>query len=163
MNWLGEIIQEHVMNDDAVLDLGCGIMQATHDMVCKSILGVDLWDKYLDKIKYLHPVCKINMDETNRFMDNSFDTVICLDVVEHLEKDLALKIIDECKRICRRKAIIYTPKEFKDNKESISDSWGMGENPHQEHKCVLNINDFINKGYFIIPDELGILAVYPKC
>src|SRR3990167_6083186 len=145
MNWLGEIIQEHVMDNDIVLDLGCGIMQATHDIRANTVLGVDLWDKYLDGIKHIHPTCKINMDETQRFMDNSFDVVICLDVVEHLDKELALKVIDECKRICRKKAIIYTPKEFKDNKESIPDSWGMGENPHKEHKCVLSINDFTDK------------------
>lgn len=161
MNWLGLQVQEHIANSDTVLDLGCGIMQASDDMVSKFILGVDIWDKYLDNIKHLHPTIRVSMEETDRFMDNSYDVVICLDVVEHLEKELALKVINECKRICRKKAIIYTPSEFKDNLQAVPDAWGLGENPHQEHLCVLNHDDFVSRGYrtSIVTDN-GIFGVY---
>ena len=36
MNWLGKLIQKHVNSNDTVLDLGCGIMQATTDSITKS-------------------------------------------------------------------------------------------------------------------------------
>ena len=159
MNWLGDILQKKISNNDTVLDLGCGIMQATDELKSKMILGVDIWDKYLDKIKDRFPTVKIRMDETDRFMDNSYDVVICLDVVEHLERDLALKIIDECKRICRRKAFIYTPSEFKDNMDAVPNTWDLGENPHQKHLCVLDLNDFNSRGYSTsIVTDSGIFA-----
>jgi len=72
LNWLGEIIQNYVDKSDTVLDLGCGIMQATTDVIekhpslsfrqklkgkmaipsilnCKMIVGVDIWKEYLEK------------------------------------------------------------------------------------------------------------------
>ncbi len=119
MNWLGDLIQKEISESDNILDLGCGVMQSTDGLRAKSITGVDIWEKYLDRIKHKYNVIKLNMDETDRFIDKSYDVVICLDVIEHLEKELALKIIDECKRICRKKAILYTPVEFNDNSEAI--------------------------------------------
>lgn len=147
MNWLGKLVQMRVGQEDSMLDLGCGIMQGTDDIRAKFILGVDVWPKYLNKIKHLHPTVQLKMDELWRFMDDSFDVVICLDVVEHLEESLALNVIDECKRIARKTAIVYTPSEFKDNMESTKNAWGLGECPYQEHKCLLGMADFVKRGY----------------
>ena len=163
MNWLGELIQKDITPDDTVLDLGCGIMQATDELKAKSILGVDLWDVYLNHIKNLHPTCMINMDETDRFMDESFDVVICLDVVEHLDKKLAIKILDECERICRKKAIIYTPNEFKNNDQATEGAWNLGENIHQKHLCLIERADLKVRGYNVTnPMGEGWLGILTK-
>ena len=161
MNWLGKLVQRKINHDDTVLDLGCGIQQANDRIRAKSILGVDIWDVYLDKIKNNIQTVRISMSELDRFMDKSYDVVICLDVVEHLEKELALNVIDECKRICRKRAVIYTPSEFKDNMSAVNNAWDLGENPHQEHKCLLNTADFTTKGYetSIVTDN-GIFAIW---
>ena len=159
MNWLGKLVQRRLQPDDTVLDLGCGIQQANDRIRAKSVLGVDIWDVYLNQIKDKINTVKLSMSELDRFMDGSYDVVLCLDVVEHLEKQLALKVIDECKRIARKKAIIYTPSEFKDNMDAVSNSWDLGENPHQKHLCVLDLNDFSSRGYMtqIVTDN-GIFA-----
>ena len=161
MNWLGKMVQRQINQEDTVLDLGCGIQQANDDIRAKSVLGVDIWDIYLDEIKGKINTVRISMSELDRFMDKSYDVVICLDVVEHLDKDLALKVIDECKRICRKRAIIYTPSEFKDNMDAIQNTWDLGNNPHQEHKCLLDLNDFNLRGYYtsIVTDN-GIFALW---
>src|SRR3972149_832626 len=160
MNWLGSIIQEYVGEKETVLDLGCGVMGASDDLKCKSILGCDIFPAYLDKIKTLWPTIRLGMDELDRFMDKSYDVIICLDVVEHLDKDLALKVLDECKRICRNKAIIFTPSEFNENKQPDEGAWGLGENPHQLHKCVLSKNDFRSRGYLIRMCNDAMIGVY---
>ena len=146
MNWLGERIQKELVDSDSILDLGCGIMSATDELNNK-IIGVDIWPRYLNHIKHKFPVIILSMEETDRFLDDSFDIVFCLDVLEHLPKELALKILDECKRIARRKVIIYTPSIHKDNSEAIKDAWGLGECKYQEHISVVNLEDFILSGY----------------
>lgn len=160
-NWLGEIVQENITPEDIVLDLGCGIQQANDEIKCKYILGVDIWEVYLNHIKNNIPTCKISMDETDRFMDKSYDVVLCLDVVEHLEYDLALKVLDECKRIARRKVIIYTPNEFKNNDQLPEGAWGLGENKYQKHLCLIEKFDLLSRGYTVDnPMGDGYLAVW---
>ena len=165
MNWLGRLIQEELDPDrDTVLDIGCGIMQASDDMKCRIIVGCDFFPKYLNHIKNLHPTVKISASELDRFMDESYDVVICLDVVEHLEKDLALRVISELKRIARKKAIIYTPSEFKDNKLAVDDAWGLGYNEAQEHKCLITSHELRGMGYKCDNDnpDVGNFAVWRR-
>ena len=148
MNWLGELIQKELTDNDSMLDLGCGIMIAT-DGINAKILGVDVWEKYLNHIKDKFPTVKISMSETDRFMDKSYDIVFCLDVLEHLEYKLALKILDECRRIARKKVIIYTPSIHKDNSPAEDNAWGLCECLYQKHISVVNIGDFTSRGYII--------------
>ena len=147
MNWLGTMIQKHIGLNDAVLDLGCGVMSATDGLKAKSILGVDIWDKYLNAIKDRFQTIKLSMIETDRFMDQSYDVVICLDVLEHLNYNLAFKMLGECKRIARKKVIIYTPSKHKDNSNAENNAWGLGECEYQKHISVLTLDDFKLEGY----------------
>jgi len=189
MNWLGELIQKEILPTDTVLDLGCGIMQATTDsltktsrkrfarsdlllnyfrdvknlttqsLVCKSLLGCELIDKYLEKAKNYFPVIKFDLTDNNQFdifKDNSFDVVIALDVVEHIEHNQTLKIIGHMERIARKKIIIYTPAKFETNEKNVENAWGMGVNPFQEHKCYIPPTRFESWGYrvtFPEPDK----------
>ena len=161
MNWLGKLVKRKINQEDTVLDLGCGIQLANDGIRAKSVLGVDIWPVYLNAIKDKINTVKISMSELDRFVDKSYDIVICLDVVEHLDKDLALKVIDECKRICRKRAIIYTPSNFNDNMDAVPNAWDLGINPHQEHRCLLDLNDFNSRGYYteIVTDN-GIFAIW---
>ena len=43
------------------------------------------------------------------FEDNAFDTVICMEVLEHLEGEAFDRAIDEIRRVCRRQLIITVP------------------------------------------------------
>ena len=164
MNWLGELVQREIAESDIVLDLGCGIMQAIKGLKCKNILACDIWAPYLEQLKTEFQTVQIDMSELNRFIDNSYDVVICLDVVEHLEKALALNVLDELKRVCRKKAIVYTPRIFKYNLDAIDNAWGLGHNPHQQHKCLVKIYELRDRGYTVdvVGEDNGLLGVYSK-
>lgn len=168
MDWLGKIIQKYVNSQDTVLDLGCGIMKSTTDILevvdrdmysnftwkkrkiihflqhspkiiqCKSLLGCDLWPKYLDVSKQFFPVVKLGMDELDKFVDDSFDVVLCIDVLEHLSFDNAISSIEHMKRIARKIVIVYTPSKFETNEEHVENVWNLGENPLQRHHCFLS-------------------------
>lgn len=187
MNWLGKIIQKYVSKGDTVLDLGCGIMQATTDNLekmlgenlkiqimkkmsksdnlrCKSTLGCDIWENYLKIANKYWPVVRLGMNELDRFIDDSFDVVLCIDVLEHLELEEALTAINHMKRISRKKVIIYTPSKYSTNEQHVENAWGLGENPHQMHKCFLEPTMLKNTGFeisFPEPDK-NILGVFSK-
>lgn len=180
MNWLGHLIQKEISKNDTVLDLGCGIMQCTTDTIefypsrnpfkntrilnCKSLLGCDIWIKYLEKVKNIFPVIQISMNELYRFVDESFDVVICLDVLEHLSLPDASHAINEMKRIARKKVIIYTPSAFETNDEHVENVWEIGFNQHQLHKCFVSpqlLQEAKFKISFPEPDH-NTLAIYTK-
>jgi ubiquinone/menaquinone biosynthesis C-methylase UbiE len=48
------------------------------------------------------------------FADKSFDTVVCVEVLEHLEKPESLMAIRELERIARRRVVITVPRESVD-------------------------------------------------
>ena len=74
MNWLGNLCQKEIEASDVVLDMGCGIMQATLDTVpsyphtrlrCAELVGLDLFDNYLEVIKHKENVATVKADITH--------------------------------------------------------------------------------------------------
>ena len=184
MNWLGRLVQKEILLDDTVLDVGCGIMQATTESIrpniisskrkiydllnykmeysqsgnlkCKSLLGCDVWKPYLLIAKNYFPTIQLSVNELDRFVDESYDVVICLDVLEHMKKDEALKAIDNMKRIARKKVIVYTPVRLEQSETQVSDSWGMGYNQYQKHVDLIDpslLRDLGFKISFPEPDK----------
>ncbi len=76
------------------------------------------------------------------FADNSFDIVICLEVLEHLEREDGEKLLKELERVAKRQVILSTP--VGKYKQGVFDG-----NPHQEHKYIWNPDEMKEKGYRI--------------
>jgi len=157
MNWVGDWIQNNIDENDTVLDLGCGIMQATLDIVptypktklkCKSLFGVDIYQPYLDVLDKLG-IKTLKWDLTKvpyPFEDKSFDHIILTDIIEHLPSiETVNALIEESKRIARKKLFVLTPSEFFDNISTVDEPPhpynSLGSNVYQEHKL------FIEKDY----------------
>lgn len=178
MNHLGVIVQKYISKRDTVLDIGCGIMQSTMDTIktqtphkdlkCRAVLGVDAFIPYLESLKNRPNVMvmKANIISDNfwdQFLPDSFDIVMALDILEHLEKSNAFELISQCERVARKCVLLYTPIKFYDNKVNTDGvkEYGINEpNPLQEHRCLIERSYFDNNGYKtkIIMDE-GVLAV----
>ena len=140
-------------------------LQNSHKIIqCKSLLGCDIWTKYLDVSKQYFPVVKLGMSELDRFVDNSFDVVLCIDVLEHLALDDAISAIEHMKRIARKTVIVYTPSKFETNEKHVENIWNLGENQLQRHQCFLN-PDKLEELEFTIsfpePDK-NTLAIFKK-
>ena len=153
MNWLGELVQKEITLEDTVLDLGCGVMQATDELKAKIIIAVDIWDVYLNQLKYYFPTVKTDLRKLDCFLDDTYDVVICLDVLEHMEETEALQLIEKMKGICRKKLIIYTPNEFKTNELAVDNAWELGKNEHQRHLCLLDHAKLRSLGFAIRNDN----------
>ncbi len=160
MNWLGQAVQKYINLDDTVLDIGCGNLDTIDGLQCKSYLGCDIWEKYLDVTKTKQNVVRIDATkDLDRFPDKSYDVVLCLDVLEHVELEQAEYILSHIKRICRKHAIIFTPSKFETNESAAKDAWGLGECPFQYHRCVLNL-DILSKYKFRVSTDNGDNAFF---
>jgi hypothetical protein len=163
-NWLGDLVAARVRPGDEVLDLGCGIMPATGGRLpCKRHVGVDGFQPYLDLIG---PPCVPGRlpGVAERFGPRTFDVVLLLDVVEHMEKADALASIRAAESIARREVVVFTPDGFVP--QAGYAAWGMERNEAQAHRCGFTFDELTGMGYACTrhpngtAQEGGIVSVF---
>jgi len=88
------------------LDVGCGSGYGTHYLAengVRMITGIDLSGSginYANKHYKRENIDFIQMDACNlEFQDNSFDAVICFDVLEHLNEEDQIRLVSEAARV----------------------------------------------------------------
>lgn len=140
-----KIVENHLSGLKSVLDVGCGA-DSPLKRVKKTFRseGVDIFKKSIQeskkkKIHDSYKICDIR-NLVRVYKRQSFDVVIALDVIEHLEKEEALRVIKDMEKIACNKVILLTPNGF--YHQDAYDS-----NPYQIHKSSWGIDDLKNLGY----------------
>lgn len=132
---------------NSVLDVGCGSNSPLRKVKIKKYsVGVDVFKPSIkiSRSKKIHDKYKIgNVNQIDKmFKKNSFDAVIALDLIEHLEKTEAVKLLKKMEKIGRKKIIILTPNGFTKQDEHEN-------NPFQVHKSGWNVEDFKSLGFIV--------------
>ena len=128
-----------------VLDVGCGKgepMAFIKKHVKFKAVGVDIFPPYL-RTAQQNGIYEdvILADVTNLpLKDRQFDTVICMEVLEHLEKEDGEKLLGELERVARRQILITTP-------ISKYEQDPYDKNPYQEHKYIWQLDELRKRGY----------------
>ena len=89
-----------------ILDAGCGAGALTNTIQGYIITGVDRSKEALTH--YRHKRVQGSLDNLN-FDDDSFDLIVCSDVLEHLPADIYSKTISELKRVSKKYILIISP------------------------------------------------------
>lgn len=155
-NWLlNRSIKENKI--ETILELGCGKGDFA-DLVNKDnkfeITGVDIFEPYLkicrEKKKYLK-LRKMDLSKKLDFKDKSFDAVVCLQTIEHMDKKVGLELLAKMEKIAKKIVIISTPagKCFQEEYDS---------NRYQRHLSDWIPSDFFKKGYKV--SGVGLKWVY---
>lgn len=162
-------IKDQVRGCDSILDLGCGckpfMADVTRDM--KHSVGVDLFGPSLEKAAALKTHHTFAQSEVLEYLrnssDNSFDVVMALDLIEHLEKDGGYELLSEMERVAKKMVIIFTPNGFVLQKP-------YENNPWQEHLSGWSFEEMKSLGFEItgiagyktFRGELGLVVRKPR-
>jgi SAM-dependent methyltransferase len=79
----------------------------------------------------------------DHFPTGSFDCVVALDVIEHLDREDGLRLLASMESIAQRKVIVFTPNGFLPQPPAP-------DNPHQEHVSGWSVEDFEGRGYEVV-------------
>lgn len=131
----------------SVLDIGCG-SDSPLGKVKKTYysVGFDIFKPALEKSKKkrIHDDYKVGnvLRIEKLFRSGSFDSVIALDLIEHLEKKDGYRLLEKMEKIARKKVIVLTPNGYY-NQEEYED------NPYQVHHSGWTVDDFTKQGYTV--------------
>ena len=109
------VLKKELKDCQSVLDLGCGPDSPLK--YCNNIkhsIGVEAFQPYLDvsQRKGIHTeYINKNIGELE-FEENSFDAVILMEVIEHMEENAGLEVLKKIEFWARKKVIISTPNGF---------------------------------------------------
>ena len=138
------LIKKELSDCNSILDVGCGEGSPASPFRSGTYsVGVELYLPSLIKSKQRRIYSDLVHGDITQveFRPNSFDIVLCSDVVEHLPKKEGLKLIKKMEKIAVKKVIIFTPNGY-NPKEHLED-----KNILQAHKSGWTVEEFTEMNY----------------
>lgn len=132
---------------ESILDVACGLSLKSKYIPAQIRVGVDIYPEYFKHIEAEVPYVVVKHDVRDLlliFEPKSFDLVIACDIIEHLEKEEALKMIAACEKIARKAVILETPEGFIPQNLDIL---GHGGHEFQTHKCGWEVSELEELNY----------------
>lgn len=105
------------LDNTSVLDIGCGLgdwgyLLRTRKNGAFHVDGLDRNKDYLDKIPDgIYNTTWIQDLQVNQVLPN-YDYVLCIQIIEHLDKEAGLSLLRQIDDNCKAKAIVSTPYGF---------------------------------------------------
>jgi hypothetical protein len=144
-------LRQAVAPVDVLLDVGPGIMPqglfAPRIHIC-----CEPFPPYLGRlqertksVKYRFIYLRMDWQQVvDSLPPESVDSVILVDVIEHLDKAVALSLLERTLRLARRQVLISTPLGFcpQHYEAGQLDAWGMNGATWQEHRSGWDLSDF---------------------
>lgn len=145
-------------NCETMLDVGCGEgkpMRFINRNGLFKTVGIDIFKPHLRRAELLRVYADVVLAHSAYlpFESKSFDVVLCLEVLEHLEKEKGEKLLYELERVARRQIILSSPaKEYVQNE--------CDENPYQKHEHYWTPEEMKSKGFIV--KGLGLAGSFGK-
>lgn len=129
---------------ETLIDVGCGASSPLRGVKAGSHrVGVDAHADSLQRSatnRIHHSYVQADVRKLrDHFKPKSFDAVVALDVIEHLEKNEGWELLAAIESIARRKVIVFTPNGFL--------AQGADDNPWQVHLSGWTVEEFTSRGY----------------
>ncbi len=134
-----------------ILDIGCGngfLMDILNTAREWKVDGIDAYAFDAKRAASTGAYSQIKIGDirkVNSYFRKKYDVVFCSQVLEHLEKKDALKLITAMEKL-GKKIVIATPRNFLKKDKPHEDE---GDNPYQIHKSAWSIADYRVRGYLV--------------
>jgi len=135
---------------ESILDVACGLSLKSKFLPAKIRVGVDIYEKYFDHIEADVPYVVVKYDVRKLrdiFVAKSFDLVIGIDILEHLEKKDGFALMKQCEKIARKAVIFEVLQGF--SPQNI-DIWGYGGHHWQTHRSAWEMKEFTSRDYQVV-------------
>jgi len=149
---LKEVLKLH---DSLILDAGCGTGFAGRSLAeCGTVIGLDASRYAFDESSSAEINCLALIDEAP-FPDNTFDLVVAMDLVEHLDNDQSA--LDEMHRVCKDGGYLFITVPAYQRMWSAHDV-------SLEHKRRYSLNDIAAKirrsGFDVVKSSYFVSTVF---
>jgi hypothetical protein len=136
------LLVEELKGCNSILDLGCGRNSRVKFVNAPFKVGVDAFKPYLEESrrKKVHHKYILKDITKLKMKPKSFDAVIALDAIEHLNRKDGLRLIRNMENWAKEKIIIFTPNGFVNQQE-------YDGNLLQLHKSGWTLDDFKKLGF----------------
>jgi SAM-dependent methyltransferase len=130
---------------ESVLDIGCGSSSPIKHLPKKFYaVGCDSFPGAIEKSQKegIHDQYRLMnvLDLDKNFPPQSFDCVLALDLIEHLEKEEGVRLIAMMEKTAKKKVVIFTPNGFLPQQE-------YENNLGQIHKSGWSVEEMKEKGF----------------
>ena len=115
--------------EGSILDIGCGDKKLSNSLDNKNVTTLDAFSKFKPDILWDLNTQPLPIE------DNSYDTVLAIDLIEHLDKVSGVRLIKEFKRIAKKRIILLTPLWWTENAENVTNKKSAYfKNTYNHHK-----------------------------
>lgn len=141
--------------ESPVLDVGCGHGEYIDALRNREVVGIDI-------LAYKERSRIVRGDATNLpFRDDSFDTVLMFEVLEHLYNPVA--VLSEVQRVAREKLLLSVPNAVD---PSIFEATGVAMHPFVDETHVnfydeVTLRDALEQSRFTVEELMYINPIYP--
>lgn len=142
-----DVSKELVKPCNTLVDVGCGLRPYIYEK-SKIHICIEPYEEYINIAKSVYKnhnmvfIKKYALEGLKLFPDNSIDTVVMLDFIEHVEKKEGFEILKEADRITKKQIVVFTPLGYVSNDSGEKDNWGLDGVSFQEHKSGWLPEDF---------------------
>lgn len=138
----------------SILDVGCGQGSPVHSFPGQFYtVGLDIFEPYLRQARKEgthHDYVRCDARQLP-FGRKTFEIVLCLEVLEHLDQEDGRRLIWEVERVARRQVIITTPL-------GRYDQAPYDDNPAQQHRYLWSPPELKEMGYRVVTMGLRSLG-----
>lgn len=157
-------VKEATGQGESLLSLCCGIGLELNNLSTQQVTAVDLAPQYLAQVKDRCPqattVCSDSLEYVKAQPDSSVDVISIIDGIEHMDKRTGLELIDQMKRVVRKKVLLFTPQGHAEDgylRNEPHNAWGIeGADHFQTHKSGWTETELTGLGFELVEKAGGM-------
>ena len=154
-NWSVDYLIKRLSAYDSVLDIGCSSGWLLKRVDTKRRIGIDICEKAIRDARASDPLAEWIIGDLRNITDlvapGSVECVVGMDIIEHFEKDDAIKLLKDIDSIATSAIFLFVPvgyhEQTKDDKNYGNDYW-------ETHRSIWYPQELANHGYevWVYPD-----------